>query len=177
MLLAGSALIASMILYADQRDSQLPLLFEQLLEVESAAQAREVEARIWSLWLATDDTRADFLMQRILASMDSGDLEVALEVSTDLVEYAPDFAEGWNKRATIYYLMGNYNASVQDIQQTLILEPRHFGAISGLGLIFFRQGNLSAALEAFEQVVLITPQSPNAKRSVEQVQKQLGDEI
>ena len=73
--------------------------------------------------------------------------------------------------------MGDLNSSVEDIHRTLQLEPKHFGAISGLGLIFLRKGNLSAALEAFEQVLRITPQSINARRSVEQVRSQIGEEI
>lgn len=164
-------------LHADQRESELPALFEQLLEADSARTAGEIEAKIWQAWLSSEDTRAAALMRQLTAEMGSGNLEEALLVCNELVEHAPKFAEAWNKRATVYYLMGDFNASVEDIQRTLILEPRHFGAISGLGLIFFRQGNLSAALEAFEQVASISPQSLNAKRSIEQVRKQLGDEI
>ena len=76
------------------------------------------------------------------------DLERALSLADELIEAAPEFAEAWNKRATIHYLLGDDDASVLDIRETLAREPRHFGAISGLGLIFLRQGDEAAALEA-----------------------------
>ena len=88
-----------------------------------------------------------------------------------------NFSEAWNKRATLHYLAGDLDASVDDIKQTIQLEPRHFGAISGLGLIFLKRGQLQNALDAFEQVLKISPQSINTQRSVEQVRDKLGNKI
>jgi tetratricopeptide (TPR) repeat protein len=104
-------------------------------------------------------------------------LEIALQLSTQLVDSYPEFAEGWNKRATIHYLLGNNAQSVADIRETVRLEPRHFGAISGLGMIFLRESNFPAALQAFEQVLKISPASIGAKRSIEQVRREIGREI
>lgn len=162
---------------ADQRDPKLPGLFEQLQNASSASSAEKIESEIWMTWLATDDDKSDVLLRNIVNAMGSGDMDEALMASDALVEQNPEFAEAWNKRATVYYLMGDVNSSVEDIHRTLQLEPRHFGAISGLGLIFLKQGNLSAALEAFEAVLKISPQSINAQRSIEQVRKQIGEEI
>lgn len=162
---------------ADQRDTKLPGMFERLEQATGAAEAEQIESEIWLAWLAGNNAESDQMMKRIVAAMGSKDLDEALIASTELVELDPDFAEAWNKRATIHYLMGDLNSSVEDIHRTLQLEPKHFGAISGLGLIFLRKGNLSAALEAFEQVLRITPQSINARRSVEQVRSQIGEEI
>ena len=109
--------------------------------------------------------------------MQARDLDAALETADALIARAPEFAEAWNRRATIHYLRGDDDESVADIRETLALEPRHFGAISGLGLIFLRRGDLEAALDAFEQVLEISPASANAKRSVERVRGELGREI
>jgi tetratricopeptide (TPR) repeat protein len=103
--------------------------------------------------------------------------EIALQLSNQLVDSSPGFAEGWNKRATIHYLMGNHAQSVADIRETVRLEPRHFGAISGLGMIFLWENNFPAALQAFEQVLKISPASNNAKLSVELVRRKMGREI
>ena len=171
--LGGFVSIAS----ADQRDPELPGLFEQLENASDSLQAEQIESQIWLTWLQTDDAQSEALLNNVVAAMGNGDMNGALVASTALIELNPDFAEAWNKRATIHYLMGDVKSSVEDIHRTLQLEPRHFGAISGLGLIFLRQGNLSAALEAFEQVLQITPQSRNARRSAEQVRSQIGEEI
>jgi len=171
------ASLAGNTLLADQQDPALPELFQQLEETGSHAQSRELEAEIWKIWLQTDDAKSEVLLNRVVDSMEVADLDEALIASNELIDVNPEFAEAWNKRATVHYLMGNYPASVEDIHRTLQLEPRHFGAISGLGLIFIRTGNLNAALEAFEQVLIITPQSINAQRSVEQVKQQIGEEI
>ena len=164
-------------LQADQNDEQLPGLFADLKAASSASDAQRLESSIWLSWLATDDEKSAQLLQRIVQAMEVRDMDEALQASDELVAHAPEFAEGWNKRATIYYLIGDYNASVRDIQRTLQLEPRHFGAISGLGLIFLQKGDLKAALESFESVLEISPQSLNAQRSAAQVRAQISEEI
>ncbi|NND90976.1 MAG: tetratricopeptide repeat protein [Granulosicoccus sp.] len=116
-------------------------------------------------------------MSQLTQAMSEGELAEALQVASELVTAAPDYAEAWNKRATIHYLMGNYDASVADIRETLLREPRHFGAISGLGLIFLRVNNVPAAVTAFEQVLLITPASVSARVSLEQAKRKLEQGI
>jgi tetratricopeptide (TPR) repeat protein len=90
-----------------------------------------------------------------------------------VVTTLPDFAEGWNKRATVHYLNEDYTASVIDIERTLVLEPRHFGAISGMGLIFMARGDEAGALRAFEEVLKIHPHARGAKARVEELRKKL----
>jgi tetratricopeptide (TPR) repeat protein len=116
-------------------------------------------------------------MSQVTQAMSAGELDIALKLCNQLVDGAPEYAEAWNKRATIHYLMGNNDASVADIRETLAREPRHFGAISGLGLIFLREKNMQAALDAFEQVLTISPGSPSAQGSVERVRREMGREI
>ncbi len=163
--------------HADQNSDELPALFSALKSAISASKARHVESEIWLKWEDTNNEKTAELLQRVVKSMSTGELDDALTASTELVGSDPGFAEGWNKRATIYYLMGRYDESVRDIHRTLQLEPRHFGAISGLGLIFLRTGDLHSALDAFRKVLDISPQSANARRSVAQVESELGDRI
>ncbi len=162
---------------ADQNDPELPRLFTSLENAADASAAREVESSIWQKWLEAPDAEADRLLRETTTAMSANDLREALVASTALVEQYPDYAEGWNKRATVYYLMGNFDNSVADIKTTLSLEPRHFGAISGLGLIFRQRGELEPALAAFEQVLKISPQSYQAKRGVEEMRNRIGREI
>lgn len=175
LLLVGSSLLT--LANADQNDPALPGYYDDLLQASSSAEAVEIESRIWQVWLEAPDDESDRLLLAIGDALDQRDLREALILSSILVENYPDYSEGWNKRATVYYLMGNFDASVADIGETLRLEPRHFGAISGLGLIFRAKGDLEASLDAFEQVLRISPQSLNAQRSVADLKSQLGSEI
>ena len=175
--LGACMLMFTAIAQADQNAAELPKLFEQLKAATSASHATELESRIWQHWLQAPDDTSEFLISQVSQAMGAGRLDLALELATQLVDGTPDYAEAWNKRATIYYLLGDNAASVSDIRETLTLEPRHFGAISGLGLIFMRERNLEAALEAFEQVLAISPESLNAKKSAERVRNELEREI
>ena len=114
------------------------------------------------------------LMQEGVVAMAQGRLGAALERFDRMVEQAPDFAEGWNKRATVHFLMGNYQASVGDIQRTLELEPRHFGALSGLGLIYDAIERPAAALRSFEAALAINPHLDSTKERIEQLRRELG---
>lgn len=176
LLVVSSALGAPAAL-ADQRSPALPELFDDLLDADDAAIAARLEGMIWREWFDAPDEEAERLLSRLNAAVDARRLDAALELADELVAHAPDFAEAWNRRATIHYLRGDDDRSVVDIRETLALEPRHFGAISGLGLIFLRQGDLEAALEAFEQVLEISPASAGARRSVEGVRRELGRDI
>ena len=162
---------------ADQNALELPALFDKLKAVTDQSEASNIEARIWELWLEPPDDIAARAMEQISEAMSSSDLAVALQLSNELVESHPDYAEAWNRRATLFYLLGKNAESVADIRQTIALEPRHFGAISGLGLIFLREQNFDAALAAFEQVLTISPASSSAQQSVKRLRQELGREI
>jgi len=162
---------------ADQTDSALEPLFEQLQQAKSNSQAKAIEAQIWQLWLDTEDENAAALMSQLTYAMSVGQHQLALKLSNQLIDSNPDFAEAWNKRATIQYLLGNHGLSVADIKQTLLLEPRHFGALSGLGLIFMASGNYNAALDAFNAVLNLSPGSTNARNSVASARSMIGEGI
>jgi len=140
-----------------QNDTRLAPLFHALKTASSADEAAPIEARIWDLWTRSGDQGIDQLMSVGLSAMAAQRYEQALAAFNSIIAQKPDFAEGWNKRATVYYLIGDFERSTEDVEQTLVLEPRHFGALSGLGLIALALGEESQALEAFETALLIHP--------------------
>lgn len=158
---------------ADQDDPRLDGLFERLQTTSSPAEAHAVEQRIWRVWLEADDAGVNRLMQQGLLAMRGQRYATALRAFDRLVEQAPEFAEGWNKRATVHFLMGNWRASVRDIQQTLALEPRHFGALFGLGLIYDALEQPEAALRSFEATLALNPHSESTRQRIELLRQQL----
>ena len=158
---------------ADQDDPRLDGLFQRLQHTPNPAEAQVVEQQIWQLWLESDDAAINRLMQQGVFAMSAQDYATALQTFTRMVDQAPDFAEGWNKRATVYYLMGNWSASVRDIQRTLALEPRHFGALFGLGLIYEELDQPEAALRSFEATLVLNPHSDSTRQMIEQLRQQL----
>ena len=162
---------------ADQSAVELDALFKALGNATSNYETNQIQNEIWQQWLIAPDENANLLMSQLHAAMSSGQHQFALEICNQLVDSNPEYAEAWNKRATVHYLMGSHALSIADIKQTLLLEPRHFGALSGLGLIFTASGQYEAALDAFNEVLKISPSSANAKGSIKHVQSLLGTEI
>ena len=158
---------------ADQQDPRLDGLFERLQETRSPAEAWTVEQQIWRLWLESEDAAIDRLMRQGVVAMRDQNYDAALRVFDRMVNQAPNFAEGWNKRATVHYLMGEWRASVVDIQRTLELEPRHFGALFGLGLIYDALEQPEAALRSFEATLDLNPHSESTLLRVQELRRQL----
>jgi tetratricopeptide (TPR) repeat protein len=169
LLIAGPGKPAS----ADQDDPRLDGLFARLQTTPNPVEARAVEQRIWLVWLEADDAGLNRLMQQGIVAMRDRRYAAALQAFDRMIEQAPKFAEGWNKRATVHFLMGNWQASVRDIQQTLALEPRHFGALFGLGMIYDALGQPEAALRSFEATLALNPHSESTRRSIQELREQL----
>jgi tetratricopeptide (TPR) repeat protein len=148
---------------ADQRDPNLPPLFKFLKSATRTDEASAVEDKIWEIWSVTGDPKLDALMVASSEAMERRDFPTALKSLDAIVQARPDFAEGWNKRATVYFLMGDYQKAIADIDRTLELEPRHFGALSGLGLTNMKLGRDAAAADAFQRLITIDPLYPNAR--------------
>lgn len=170
--LAAALLLLAAPAVADQIDPRLPALFAQLKASPEAAAA--AEAQIWEIWSETIDPESAELLAQGTAAMGTRSWPTALERFDALVKRSPNFAEAWNKRATLYYLMGDYPDSAADIQRTLALEPRHFGALSGLGLIFMAIGKPEPAIESFEAALAIHPWLPGARQNIEALRAQVG---
>ena len=165
--------LASGVAGADQTDERLEVLFETLLGTADRHVAHRVEETIWRLWIEHDDPAVALLMRNGMSAMNRGDQRSALEDFDQIVRIAPGFAEGWNKRATVHYLLGNYQDSLDDIERTLALEPRHFGALSGRGLVYGALEDPERALEAFEAALEVNPHMPGARSNAEALRKLL----
>lgn len=155
---------------ADQTDPRLDLLFARLKEAD-AVEARIIESHIWMLWSATDEPEARELLERGSVAMANRDHATALAAFDALTSRFPNFAEGWNKRATLFWILGDDRAALRDIQRTLALEPRHFGALAGLGLVTLRLGEQATARAAFEAALAIHPHLPAARYHLEQLER------
>jgi len=158
---------------ADQNDAKLDALFARLQETVGVGEAATIEQSIWAIWLRSDNAAVDKRMSVGIKAMNKGALKISLLAFDEITKMAPTFAEGWNKRATTYFLLGQYEASVRDIQQTLLLEPRHFGALSGMGLIYAAIGKDKAALKVWEKALSINPQMPGIRARIEDLRQKL----
>ena len=135
----------------------LDFLFGALRAAPDDASAKHVEARIWAIWMQTPSDTVALLMTRAKAAMDAQRPEVAIKLLDSVVRLRPDYVEGWNRRATLYYLRNDYARSLKDIEQVLAREPRHFGALAGLGMIMQDLGDDKRALDAFRKALAINP--------------------
>lgn len=172
-LFAGLAAFANSSI-ADQNDPRLGSLFEQLRSDVQASEAVSIEQEIWTIWLEPSDPVVQSALDSGVSAMSRGDLKSALKAFDQVIAIAPDFAEGWNKRATVHYLMNNLRQSLADISATLELEPRHFGALSGRGLVLVGLRELEPALTAFEQALEINPQMAGPRANIKTIRKLLG---
>ena len=139
------------------RTRGLDFLFGALKAAPDDASARHVEARIWALWTQTPSDTTSLLMFRANAAMEAKKMDVALKLLDAVVKLKPDYVEGWNRRATLFYLQNEYARSLEDIQQVLVREPRHFGALTGLGMIMQELGDDKRALDAFRKALAVDP--------------------
>ncbi|HEX4192594.1 MAG TPA: tetratricopeptide repeat protein [Stellaceae bacterium] len=160
--------------HAGQNDPRLARLFVALKSTESPGWARTLENAIAHIWSQTPDTESQQLMEKGLTLMAEDEDEAALKAFDALIAHAPDFAEGWNKRATVEFLLGDYQASMGDIAHTLKLEPRHFGALAGLGEVELALGNKEAALNAFDQALAIDPHLGDVAEMADNLKKELA---
>ncbi|MEM9062759.1 MAG: tetratricopeptide repeat protein [Pseudomonadota bacterium] len=154
------------------RAAHLDQLFGRLAE-KNNPDWEAVQRQIWAAWNRTGSDSMDFLAQRADQAMAAEQYTAALVYLNDLVRLAPDFAEGWNKRATLHFLTDEYGKSLDDIAQVLRREPRHFGALSGLGIILDRIGDQAGALEAYRRAVAIHPNLPGANEGIKKLEKEV----
>ena len=158
---------------SDQQ-AQLEELFQQLKTTDSRAEVELLQADIWQMWLNTGTPESDHWMAQGLTAMSDQEYDEAIDLFSQIIEAQPQYAEGWNKRATAYYLRGNYKASIDDIERTLALEERHFGALSGLVSIYRTIGDDRGALKTLERLADIMPADEAVQLQIQQVRDELG---
>jgi Flp pilus assembly protein TadD len=169
----ASCLGLGMPVVADQNDPRLEQLSTALKTAPTTEAARRIEQQIWAIWTESGVEAVDALMAEGTARLNEGDNDAALSFFNRVVALAPNFAEGWNKRATTLYLLGQFEKSTQDIDKVLSLEPRHFGALSGLGLCDIRLGKDREALAAFQRAAALDPNLPGVQANIEALKKRL----
>lgn len=153
------------------QSAALQQLFSDLRAATDPAAARQIELRIWDAWLHSGDDSVDRLTREAIAAMQANQLQVALAMLDVVVSKAPRFAEGWNKRATVLYMIGQLDRSLEDCGKVLALEPRHFGALAGVGLIRIGKGDKKGAMSAYRKVIEIYPLSPGARANLEALEQ------
>jgi tetratricopeptide (TPR) repeat protein len=149
----------------------LETLYEKLADPDNA-QWELTQSDILREWSKSGSPAMDLLLMRGRDAMEAGDLPAAIEHLTALTDHAPEFAEGWNARATAYFLNGDYGPSISDIKATLALNPHHFGALSGLGQIFEELGRPDDALGAYRAALAIHPHLDGVRASVERIERE-----
>ncbi len=170
MILALAALAPAGSFAADE--AKLDQLFVELKSAPTLEQGKAVEREIMQAWLESGDADIDRQMQDALTSMENGAFDEALSRLDAIIAAKPDYAEGWNKRATLHFLMGNYDASIADIAETLKREPRHFAALSGLGAVMLRLNDPAAALKAMKRAVEIDPNLDEVQATIRALEAQ-----
>jgi len=156
-----------------ERTYGLDTLFDALKVAPDAESAKAIENRIWALWMVSGSDTCNLLMVRAKMAADGKDYDLALTLLNAVVELKPDYVEGWNRRATIYYLKKDYAHSIADIREVLTREPRHFGALSGLGLILQEIGDDKHALEAYRRVLAIDPRQEHIAETVKSLSEKV----
>lgn len=155
---------------ASRPDPELDALFAQLEQADNAQAAAPIEQAIWARWADSGSPTVNILLERANAAENAGDAELAERFLDQASDLAPDYAETWNRRANLYYSTDDYPGAIAAIQETLKREPRHFGALAGLGLIYEELGQQRAALEAFRAALVIHPNYETALQGVRRLE-------
>jgi tetratricopeptide (TPR) repeat protein len=153
--------------------SRLDTLFDQL-KTATDEEAGQITESIWMEWSKSGSPAMDLLLQRGRMALAAGQPLVAIGHFTALIDHAPDFAEGYNARATAYFQAGELGPSISDIAKTLTLNPRHFGALAGLGAIFEQLDEPAKALEVYKSALAINPHMSDIRDSVKRLETSLG---
>jgi tetratricopeptide (TPR) repeat protein len=160
----------------DQTDQRLDQLFTTLQNSHDDSELQETEESIWKIWYQSGDEEVDARMEKAAALVAIGQLAAAEKIYTGIIEALPEFSEGWNRRATVRFYQGDFAGSLADIEETLRLEPRHFGAIWGLGMILGSQHDYERAILAFERLLEIKPNAQDARPRIEMLKQEMARE-
>ena len=153
-------------------DEDLPRLLGALFDDDAGVRAA-AEAAIWRVWSRSGDREADHLFNVGVEQMSRRNFPAAVRTFSRVIEMRPDFAEGWNKRATVYFMMGEDDLSLKDCDEALKRNPYHFGVLSGYGQIHVRRGELALALDYFERALVINPNMNGVRVAIEAIQRAL----
>jgi len=139
------------------RARNIDFLFDALKAAPDADIAKQVENRIWAIWLSSGSDTADLLMSRVKGAIEAKDTRLAIQLLGSIIDIRPDYIEAWNRRATLFFALKDYGRAMADIQEVLNREPRHFGALAGLGMILEEVGEDKQALDAYRKALAVNP--------------------
>jgi tetratricopeptide (TPR) repeat protein len=152
---------------------ELNSLFNQLASAKSETEVQRIQAKIWNVWMDSGELEVNAWMEEGNKAISDGDYNKAIAIFSKVTERKPDYVEGWNKRATAYYMKGDYNTSLADIFRTLSIEKRHFGALSGLASIYLANKDYKEALKVLEYMLMICPNQPGLQEQVHELYQRL----
>jgi tetratricopeptide (TPR) repeat protein len=148
-------------------------LFDQLAHAKNEIDVQRIQAKIWNVWMDSGELEVNNWMEQGSKALSDGDYNKAITIFDKVTERMPGYVEGWNKRATAYYMKGDYNASLGDIFRTLSIEKRHFGALSGLASIYLANRDYKEALKVLEYMLVICPVQPGLQEQVHELYQRL----
>jgi tetratricopeptide (TPR) repeat protein len=151
------------------RAEQLDSLFDMLKNAKDQSEAENTENLIAALWLKSGSDTVDLLMEWTQQAVKDKNYPLALDYLDRIVTLKPDYVEGWNTRATVYYMRDDYGRALADIEKTLRLEPRHFGALTGLGTILREIGEEQRALEVYRRVIALDPHLDSVQKAIKEL--------
>ena len=161
---------------ADKAENRLDKLFADLKRERNEKAAERIAGQIWEQWFKSGSASIDLMMMWAQRAIEQQKYDVALDFLDEVITLSPTYAEGWNRRATLHFMMSNYSKSMSDIDHTLSLEPRHFGALSGMAQILKASGKKELALKAYQQVLDIYPMMRSAQTEVATLSEELAGE-
>ncbi len=164
-------------LKSEERDKQLNYLFNEL-KIKNKSIANDIEQKIWDIWSTHPSNKnLTFRLAEGSKLVINNQLLKAIEIFTEVIEKDPSWAEAWNKRATVFYMLGDYKASQDDIDKVLSLERRHFGALAGQGLVNIKLKNYEKAIESYEKVQEIYPAMQSPKIMIKEIQNLINQQL
>jgi tetratricopeptide (TPR) repeat protein len=166
-------LISAVILAGGMNAGPSDEMFEKLLQAPSQSEANDAALDIWATWMESGSATVDIVMERGASAQAAGDLETARTFYDRAILIKPDYAEAWNRRATIFLIEENWGEALRDLNEALKLEPRHFGAWAGLGMMFETMGAPDEALDAYREALALYPLMPQALSAEKRLSKVL----
>lgn len=156
------------------KEDRLDKLFAHLKTTQDPYQTVVLEEKILKLLLSSDEQEINALMGEGVAALTEGEFDDAVDHFSAVIEKRPQYTEAWNKRATSFYMQGKIDSALLDIEQTLVLESRHFGALSGLASIYLMKGQENKALKIYERIARIAPAEPHIQQQIQHLRGKMG---
>ena len=162
--------------YSDQNSPKLKDLFADLYNVQDISQQNKIVSDIWAEWMKIDNPESQKIMDMVPYFFQTRNYDEAIEALSYVIEKEPDYSEAYNKRATFYFMMGDFENSMRDIESTLALEPRHFGALDGMSRILISYKKFDQALKVYEEMMSLMPNDVTLHMKMDRLNKLIFDD-